>query len=76
MFPTFTAFFTAIAEGFKSLTTFKEKQSETDVIKTKKKKSKAVEYAEKIIFCIEEKYPEILDDRDYKKLKKNFFKYN
>ena len=52
MFPTFTAFFTAIAEACKSLTTFKKRQSETDVIKTKKKKSKAVEVGEQIIFFI------------------------
>lgn len=76
MFPTFTAFFTAIAEACKSLTTFKKRQSETDVIKTKKKKSKAVEIGEQIIFFIEDRYPEILEDKDYKKLKKKFFRYN
>ena len=76
MFPTFTALFNAISEACKSLTTFKKRQSETDVLKTKKKKSKAVEVAEQIIFFVEEKYPDISDDKEYKKLKKKFFRYN
>lgn len=76
MFPTFTAFFTAIAEACKSITTFKKKQSETDVLKTKKKKAKAVEYAEEIIFYVESKYPELTKDKHYKRLRKKFFRYN
>ena len=76
MLTVFSEFFTAISKACESITIFKKKQSETDVLKTKKAKSKAVEYAEKIIFYIEEKHPDIIDDKTYKKLKKNFFKYN
>lgn len=73
--PTFiTAFFTAISEACKSFTTSKERQSETDVLKTKKKKSKAVEYAEKIIFMADK--TELKDSRTYKHYRKLFFKYN
>jgi hypothetical protein len=75
MFPTFTAFFTMLSEACKSLTTHKEKQLETDVLKTKKKKTKAVEYAEKLIFHVDDNYP-VKEDNTYQKLRKNFFKNN
>lgn len=75
MLTTLTSFFTALAEAFKSITTNKENQSETDVIKTKKTKSKAVEYAEKLIFYVDETY-QVKEDKNYQKLRKKFFKYN
>ena len=76
MFPTFTAFFTAISEAFRSLTTFKEKQCETRVLKKEERASKAIECAEKIIFYVENKYPDIKKYRRYRSLKAEFFKYN
>lgn len=69
-----TAFFTALAKACESFTTSKERQSETEVIKSKKKKTKAVEYAEKIIFLADK--TELKDDRTYKRYRKLFFKYN
>lgn len=75
MFPIFTAMFTAMSEAFKSLTTFKKRQSESDVLKTKKLKTKAVEYAEELIFYIENKF-DLSEDKKYQKLRKRFFKYN
>ncbi len=60
-------------------TVAKEKQAETTVIKGGKNKAKAVEYAEKIIFLVDdlvEKKAEEKTQKKYKKLRKNFFKYN
>lgn len=68
------AIFDAINSGFTTVNTCKEHQAETDVIKTKKKKSKAIEYAEKIIFLADE--TELKDNRTYKRYRKLFFKYN
>lgn len=75
MFNSLTALFTVLSEGFKSLTTVKEHQSETDVIKTKKEKSKAVEVAEEIITYIDKNFA-VSSDRHYQRLKRKFFRYN
>lgn len=75
MFNSLTAVFTALSDGFKSLTAFKEHQSETDVIKTKKEKSKAVEVAEEIIAYIDKNFA-VSSDRHYQRLKRKFFRYN
>lgn len=75
MFNSLTALLTALSEGFKSLTTVKEHQSETDVIKTKKEKSKAVEVAEEIIAYIDKNFA-VSSDRHYQRLKRKFFRYN
>ena len=75
MIESITAIFTAISEGFKSFTTTKEHQSETDVLKSLKKKNKAIEYAEKIIFLVDE-YDELASTKKYQRLRKQFFKYN
>ena len=76
MFTSITAFFTALRESFTALSTCKEHQSETDLLKTKKSKSKAVNYAEQMVFYVESKYPDIKNDRKYARLRKLFFKYN
>ena len=70
-----SSIFTAISDGFKSFTTAKEHQSETDVLKSLKSKKKAVEYAEKIIFVVD-KCNELSCSKDYQKLRKQFFRYN
>lgn len=75
MFSSLTALFTAISEGFKSLTTVKEHQSETDVIKTKREKSKAVEAAEELIMYIDRNFA-VTNDKRYQRLKRKFFRYN
>ena len=75
MFNSLTALFTALSEGFKSLITVKEHQSETDVIKTKKEKSKAVEVAEELIAYIDKNFA-VSSDRHYQRLKRKFFRYN
>lgn len=75
MFNVISSIFTAIAKACESFTKAKEHQSETDVLKTKTKKSKAVEYAEKIIF-IADSYPEVAKNNNYKRYRKLFFKYN
>lgn len=72
---TLTAFFTALSEFFKSVTTCKEQQSETVVIKESKNSHKAINYAEKIIFYIEEKF-DLSEDKQYQRLRRLFFKYN
>lgn len=74
MFGSFTALFTAIAESFKSLGIIKEHQSESNALSTLKRKTKAVEYAEKIIFLVDK--TDFVSDKTYQKLRKNFFKYN
>ena len=75
MLSSITALFTAIAEGFKSFAITKEHQSETDVLKSLKHKTKAIEYAEKIIFLVDN-YEELASTKKYQKLRKQFFKYN
>lgn len=75
MFATITAFFTALGEGFKSLTSCKERQSETAVIKDRKSLEKAVNYAEKLIFYLDKNYA-VTNDKQYQYLKKKFFRYN
>lgn len=75
MLSSVVAFFSMLSESFKSLKECKSRQSETDVIKTKKNKEKAVEVAEKIIFYIENAY-NVKEDKKYQRLKKRFFKYN
>lgn len=75
MYAAITAFFTALSEGFKSITTCKENQSETAVIKDNKHTNKAINYAEKIIFYIEKQF-DLSNDKTYQRLRKNFFKYN
>lgn len=76
MFASITAFFTALRESFTALSTCKEHQSETDIIKTKKSKNKAVNYAEQLIFYVESKYSDIKNDKKYARLRRLFFKYN
>ena len=75
MFSSISAFFIAISEGFKSFTTTKEHQSETGALKSLKKKTKAIEYAEKIIFLVDN-YEELASTKKYQKLRNQFFKYN
>ena len=76
MFASITAFFTALRESFTALSTCKEHQSESDLLKTKKSKSKAVNYAEQLIFYAENMYPKLREDKKYARLRKLFFKYN
>lgn len=75
MLATITAIFTALGEGFKSLTSCKNRQSETTVLKDRKHLEKAVNYAEKLIFYIENRF-DLSTDKKYQRLRKNFFKYN
>lgn len=75
IFSSITAVFTSIAEGFRSLIAVKERQSETNVLKTLKKRVKAVDYAEKIIFMAD-KVESLANDKHYQKYRKLFFKYN
>ena len=74
MYSVITAFFTSITEACKCLTTSKERQSETEVVKAKKRKDKAINIAEKIIFMADK--TELKDNRRYKTYRKLFFKYN
>jgi len=74
MFTSITAFFTAMAEGFKSLTCSKERQSETLVIKRTNKTQKALDTAEKIIFMADS--TELKESKQYQRLRKTFFKNN
>ena len=76
MFASITAFFTALRESFIALSTCKEHQSETDLLKIKKSKNKAVDYAEQLVFYVESKYPDIKSDKKYARLRRLFFKYN
>lgn len=75
MFSVISNLFNMISEGFKSLAICKERQSETDVLKSKRTKSKAVDYAEKLIFYVDENY-DVADDKKYQRLRRYFFKYN
>lgn len=70
-----TAVFKAISDIFKSITQAKKQQSETDVIKTKKKNTKAIDIAERLIFYVDRNF-DVEKDKDYQKLRKKFFKYN
>lgn len=75
MITVLTSFFNALSEGFKTLTSGKERQSETAVIKDRKHLEKAVNYAEKLIFHVDSKY-EVSEDKTYNRLRRNFFRYN
>lgn len=75
MFQTATALFQALAEGFKTWTSSKETMSESTALKELKNKRKAIDYAEKIIFLVD-KNEAFANNKDYLKLRKNFFKYN
>lgn len=70
-----TAFFTAISKGFEFSTKKKDVQSETDVLKDLKRKRRAVNWAEKLIFHIEENY-DLSKDKTYQRMRKNFFRNN
>lgn len=70
-----TAMFTAISEAFKSLTQCKQVQSESSILRELKRKSKAIDYAEKIIYIID-KSTLFEDDRAYKRYRRAFFKFN
>lgn len=74
MITAITALFVAIGKGLDTANSYKERQSETDVLKDKKKKAKAIEYAEKIIFLADK--TELADSKEYKRLRKLFFKNN
>lgn len=76
MLTAITAFFAALRESFTALSTCKEHQSESDLLKTKKSKSKAINYAEQLIFYVESIHPELREDKGYARLRKLFFKYN
>lgn len=74
MFNMIQAICNSIAEIFKNSSTSKEHMSEKQMLDLLKKKSKAIDFAEKIIF--------LADDSDIGKLKlykfyrTKFFKYN
>lgn len=75
MITLFKTLLSTLSEGLKTLTSFKEKQIETIVAKDKKSLDKAVNYAEKLIFHVEEHY-DLSKDKTYQRLRRNFFKYN
>lgn len=74
MFNAIVALLTSISEGLKAFSISKERQSETEIVKSKKNKDKAINIAEKIIFMADK--TELRVDRKYKAYRKLFFKYN
>ena len=74
MITAITACFDSISNAFKCFTTSKERQSETEVVKVKKRKDKAINIAEKIIFLADQ--TSLKDNRRYRAYRKLFFKYN
>lgn len=74
MITAITACFNSISNAFKCFTASKERQSETEVVKVKKRKDKAINIAEKIIFLADQ--TSLKDNRRYRSYRKLFFKYN
>jgi len=74
MITAITACFNSISNAFKCFTTSKERQSETEVVRVKKRKDKAINIAEKIIFLADQ--TSLKDNRRYRTYRKLFFKYN
>ena len=74
MITAITACFNGISNAFKCFTISKERQSETEVVKVKKRKDKAINIAEKIIFLAEQ--TSLRTNRKYQAYRKLFFKYN
>jgi len=66
--------FTSVSEIFKHSTTQKEHQSETEMLKTLKRKDKAINFAEKLIFLADKS--DVSSTKLYKYYRRNFFKYN
>ncbi|MBS6552909.1 MAG: hypothetical protein KH321_03085 [Clostridium sp.] len=60
------AFFKSLSSGFDYASTSKEHQSETQIIKDKKRLKKATDIAEKIISLVY-KYLDCFDEKDRKK---------
>ena len=70
----FEVFVEAVKNGFSYAERCKKSQSETEVIKDRKKLQKAVDYAEKLI-VISGKYHNQFSDEDKEDFSKNFEKF-
>ena len=71
-----TAICTAISEACRSFTQCKRVQSESNIIKELKRKSEAIDYAEKIIALIDQSSESIKEDKAYRRYRRAFFKFN